>query len=105
MWLEQQARRAVDAAVDVPMAWRDDEIEGRHTRAVIVAARVRGIDPHSIARVFHRPAARALAAVLGPLPRASHAKTVVLSGGVSTTGCCSPICTQPSHRAAVSALT
>lgn len=82
MWLEQQAWRAADAAFDLPMAWRDDEIDWRETLAAIVASRLRGIDPPAIARGFHRALARSVAAVLATQAARIHAKAVVLSGGV-----------------------
>ena len=84
MWLEQIARSAANPGREdaYPFPVIGEELDFRPLLQAVVQDRLRGRQPHEIARAFQRGIAQGLSEALKWLARAMKIDTIALSGGV-----------------------
>jgi hydrogenase maturation protein HypF len=81
IWLEQIAKQA-STATTYPFPCSATELDYRPLLEAVIQDRVRGNDPHEIARAFHRAVGAGLHRAATMLCERYACETVVLSGGV-----------------------
>ena len=82
MWLEHLAIRREDATGGYPFPVEAGELDFRPLLRAVIDARLRGEEPATIARRFHRGVAQGVCDAVTSLAGACRTRTVVLSGGV-----------------------
>jgi hydrogenase maturation protein HypF len=82
MWLEHLARSRGDASGAYPFPFGGSQLDFRPLLRAVIDDRLRGEDPGTIARRFHRGLAHGLSAAALSIARANHLQTVAVSGGV-----------------------